>query len=366
MTIVVLKWYDRPTNAAIGLALGAGVALLWSALAPANYVADTQHSWHYLSLHGVAINGFLTIFFLGIGIEIARERRHGALRTASHAIAPVVAALSGMAATALFMVLAGIISHTDTLTKSWGVPMATDVAFVVGAMALAGPRMPRELRIVLLALAVVDDAASLVVLTLTGATHPHLLGIASSLAILATLPWLRRRALVSLWAPALAALWGALYWGGLEPALAGAVIGLALPATSTALKVEQWCTRWSALVVLPVFAVCACGVSWRALSTRSVPIATTMVVVRIVGKMVGISGALWLLSRTGRHLAASFTSRQMLGAGALCAMGFTVPLLFVQADFGLASATYGALTLGLLAATVAGGAMGLALLWRRN
>jgi NhaA family Na+:H+ antiporter len=171
---------------------------------------------------------------------------------------------------------------------------------------------------------------------------------------------------VSQWFIALVALWFAMLFAGLEPALAGVVIGLVAPASSLTFTVEQWCTRWSALVVLPLFALCACGVNWSAFSAHSVPLAAVTVAVRLLGKIVGISGALWLLSRTGGHLAPSFTPRRMLGAGALCAMGFTVPLLFAEADFGRPSATYGALTLGLLVATVLGGALGLLLLWRRD
>lgn len=366
MPPVTPKWYERPTLAAIGLAVGAATALTWSAIGPSSYLHVTQQAWFHVSLHDVAVNVLLTIFFLGIGIEIARERRHGALRSRASASAPVVAALGGMAATAFLMVVAGVVSHTDTITKSWGVPMATDVALVVGAIALAGPRIPRELRLFLLALAVVDDAGSLAVLTFTGATHLRPVGLLCASAVIAVLPWVRRRERAVLWSVALAGLWATFLWAGLEPALAGAVVGFAVHATAAAVSVEQWCSRWSARVVLPLFALTACGLSWHALSAQSVPVATTIVVVRILGKVIGISGVLWLIARTQRDSSHVFTSRQMLGAGSLCAMGFTVPLLFAQADFGRTSATYGALTVGLLVATVLGGALGLALLWRRD
>lgn len=366
MTIAAQKWYDRPTLAAIGLAVGAVVALVWTEINTPSYLALTGDAWHHVSVHSVAVNGLLTVFFLGIGIEIARERRHGALRDLANSLAPIAAALGGMAGTALLTVLVGVSTHSAVITKSWGVPMATDIAFVVGAMAIAGPSIPRELRIFLLALAVVDDAGSLAVLTVTGAAHPRVAGVFASVVVIGALPFLRRLAGRWQWLVALVALWLALSWAGLEPALAGAIIGFAVPTSTTTLRLERWCTRWSALVALPVFALSACGVDWRSLTTHSVPIVSTMITVRIIGKIAGVGGTLWLISRLRNSRLTTYSPRQMLGAGALCAMGFTVPLLFAQVDFGRESDTYGALTVGLLAATVVGGIIGLALLWRRD
>jgi NhaA family Na+:H+ antiporter len=160
-------------------------------------------------------------------------------------------------------------------------------------------------------------------------------------------------------------MWLAFEWAGVEPALSGVVVGLVIPvATAQAERLEGMVTRWSTGVALPFFALVACGVSWSAvsLSGPTGKVIVGIVIVRLVGKVLGIGAGVFVATKLGAHRHASLTPRVLTGATLLCAIGFTVPLLFAGALFGSTSATYGAFTVGLLGASVIGALGGVVLL----
>jgi len=162
-------------------------------------------------------------------------------------------------------------------------------------------------------------------------------------------------------------MWLAFAWAGVEPALSGVAAGVLIPVTSVpGRRLEASVTRSSVAIALPLFALVACGVTWSSVnfSGSTGKIIAGTVVVRIVGKMLGISAGVFLAGRFGAHRQASLTVPVLAGATLLCSIGFTVPLLFAGALYSSASATYGAFTVGLLLASVVGALAGVTILRR--
>ena len=163
----------------------------------------------------------------------------------------MLAALGGMAGAALVylaMIIAlGSHAHGD-LTRGWGIPMATDVAFTLGAIALLGRRVPRPLRVFVLALAVADDIASVIVLAVVASTKIHYGWLVGAMGALAVLLLMRRRVRDPWWPYVIAALvtWFLFARAGIEPTLAGAFVGMMVPVTrahAPAAPSRARCTR---------------------------------------------------------------------------------------------------------------------------
>ncbi|MEI6736200.1 MAG: Na+/H+ antiporter NhaA, partial [Actinomycetes bacterium] len=218
-----------------GATLLAGLlsALTWANVDPDSYqrllgwsLPAFLHHWEIGTLYSLVVNGLMTLFFFAIGIELSHEIRIGQLRDTRKAIAPIVSALGGMLGTALVISVFGWLFHNTPARSSWGVPMATDVAFALGVLALAGPRIPRELRVFLLTLAVADDIFSVIALALTGPHAPDvawtLIAVAAGLAVAKFARFIP----TALWVVALILEWLLFTKAGVEPSLAGVVIGL--------------------------------------------------------------------------------------------------------------------------------------------
>ncbi|MHB1251602.1 MAG: Na+/H+ antiporter NhaA [Acidimicrobiales bacterium] len=370
----LIRLVDHDYGAPLFIGSGVIVALLWSAMSPSNYETITMGLWRHPqwdfssvnSLHGLVVNALMTIFFFAIGLELSRELRTGALIRPAHALPPVLGALGGMLGTALLSLLAGTLTHTSALRQGWGVPMATDIAFTLGVLALAGRRLPPQLRIFLLTLAIADDAFSVLVLALTGASRIDSAGVIGLLVIIAVAWWGSQR-LRQPWLGLglVVAIWLCFVWANLEPPLAGVVGGLVITFNERfALKLERTLSRWSTALVLPLFALVSCGIHWQAISLKGdvLTIIIAMIVIRIMGKVIGITSGVALAALAGFHLHKSISRRTLAAAAVLCAIGFTVPLLFADQLFGPRSATYGAITLGLLGSSVIAAIVGVTLL----
>ena len=173
-------------------------------------------------------DGLMVIFFFVVGLEIRRELHHGELSQWRRAALPAVAALGGMLApAALYLAFAG-----GAQTRSgWGVPMATDIAFAVGILTLLGKRVPAALRVLLLALAVIDDLGAIVVIALFYSSSLMLSGLAVAALGFGGVYAMQRlgvRAKLAYIAPAVVA-WAGIYAAGVHPTIAGVIIGLMTP-----------------------------------------------------------------------------------------------------------------------------------------
>jgi Na+/H+ antiporter NhaA len=364
----------------------AGVAALVWANSPvqATYSQVWEHSARLTSgdfsglttVQGWVNGGIMTIFFLVVGLEIARERRVGALGDRQTAVVPVVGALGGMVGAAVVYVA---VNHTPPGSRGWGIPMATDIAFALGALALLGRRVPSGLRLFLLTLAVADDIGSVVALAVFYSSKLDVRALAGAVVVVAVLVVVRRRWTGSAW-PYLAGgvvLWALMAAAGVEPALAGVVVGLLIPSaasrarheTSTATpraatappdpagRIESALAPVSAFVVLPLFALANAGVTIES-SMLAHPGATGVfvgiVLARLVGKMVGIGVACLIVVRLGvGRLPPGVTWGHMAGGAAVAGIGFTVPLLFAEQAFAHHPPLVAASQAGLLAGSIA-------------
>lgn len=372
----VVRWADRDATPALTISIGVLVAIVWSALSPASYEQRVNAPWHNSALssvglrtwHDVVASVLLAIFFFAIGLELARERRRGALAHLRHAIAPVFAALGGMLMTALLAVVAGGATNTPALGRGWGIPMATDIAFTLGILALVGRRLPPTLRVFFLTLAIADDAFSVVVLATTGASSVHIVALCISV-VLATGGWavLRHRTSATGRWLYLISLWVALAFANVEPALAGVIAGALVPYDDkVAPTLERVSTRSSTVAVLPLFALVSCGVAWNQLRFhgQAERIIIAMVAIRIGGKVAGIAAGVWLARRVGLPPPPSITGAMLRAGSVLCAIGFTVPLLFAQALFPTTGSIYSAFALGLVVTSAVAAFVGGVLLRR--
>lgn len=358
----------------ITLSVGMLMAVTWSAAAPAEYHTFWHHSlsasldrWHVGTPHEIVANGLLTIFFFGVGLELARELRQGHLTNRQHAVLPAAAALGGMAGTALLAIVLGLISNTPALTSGWGVPMATDIAFALGALALVARRIPRELRIFLLTLAIVDDVLSVIALAFSNPSIVRPLFLALLPVSMFLLSFHRQRYVVATLCVRVVATWFVLAAANVEPCLAGALVGVTAPFSSQSISLERLEVRVvdiATWLALPLFALTACGIDWRAIRWNG-STATFVVLLgtaRLVGKIVGIVGVVSWMTRRNPHLAPG-SKGQVASLAALCAVGFTVPLLFASQAYGSSSPEYFLTTVTLLAVSLVAVVAGCTTLW---
>lgn len=360
---------DHSYAAAVGLLSGALLALVWSALSASSYHRVVTATWfhdHALSAHSVVLDGVMTFFFAAVGLELSYELRSNMRHHLRAALAPLLGAVGGMGATAGGSVLLGEVVHSSALRRGWGVPMATDIAFTLGVLALAGSRVPTALRVFLLTLAIADDVLSVAILSVTGVAHLRVGGLIAIVVLTGVgIGAGRRFPAVTVFTMMSVPMWLAFEWAGVEPALSGVVVGLVVPVAANS-RLETTMTRWSNAVSLPFFALVACGVTWASLSLSgaSGKVIYGTVAVRLVGKVLGIGAGVALAAALGVRRDPSLTAPILFGATLLCAIGFTVPLLFAGALFGGSSATYGAYTVGLVGASILGAILGLAVLRR--
>src|SRR5207302_5387939 len=218
------------TEIAGGLVLLVAVvgALVWANASGDSYGRLWSTNVVGLDLRHWVNDGLMSLYFLVVGLEIKRELVAGELRDRRRAALPVVAAVGGMVVPALVYLA---INAGGRGGPGWGVPMATDIAFALGVVALLGRRLPRTMRLFLLTVAVVDDLCSLVVITVfypSGVRGAPLVGAAAALVVLLVL----RRLRVSPVAPYLivgAGMWLAVHQAGVQAATTGALLGLLAP-----------------------------------------------------------------------------------------------------------------------------------------
>jgi NhaA family Na+:H+ antiporter len=379
-----LAWADSLTQ--FGRTEVAGGVVLVVALAAALVWANVDaHSYstlwgHLLIRHSVVLpiqlhsmedlvdNGLMTLFFLAIGLEMGREVAEGSLRDRRNVLLPTLAALGGMASAALVYLASDAALHPSVgISKGWGIPMATDVAFTLGAIALLGRRVPGPLRIFVLALAVADDVASVIVLAVVAHTDLRPWWLLGALATLAATTLMRRHVRQSWWPYAIAVVivWYCLVRGGVEPTLGGAFVGVLVPMARGAkagTTLEQPVHALSSYGILPLFVLANAGVTVTAAlwhSSAAISVLTAIVAARTLGKMLGITVAVVLLVRLGVcNLPEGTTWRQMTGVSLLCGMGITVPLLFAHAVFGGRPTLFAGAQLGLLIGTLAAALLG--------
>jgi NhaA family Na+:H+ antiporter len=341
------------------LAGGAAVALAW---ANSPWSASYERLWESriglsvaghileLDLRGWVNEGLMTIFFFVVGLEIRREIHAGELSEIRRAALPLAAALGGMIVPAL---LFASLNRGRASSVGWAIPMATDIAFAVGVLALLGRRVAPALRIFLLALAVIDDVGAILVIAFFYSSELAALGFAVlGLGILVTFILRRIGVQSSLLyiAPGIL-VWAGAYMGGINPTLAGVVMGLMTPAepsretgrlaarreaVSPVERLQHLLHGWVAYGIMPLFAFANAGVSIRQVSFAEdafwVFLGVTLGLA--IGKPMGILAASWLSVRSGGAAMPRGIRWPAVGVvGMVGGIGFTMALFVAQLAF---------------------------------
>ncbi len=316
-------------------------------------------------------DGLMAIFFMLVGLEIKREVLQGELSSLGQAALPGIAAIGGMAVPALVYVAINI--GTPATLSGWAIPAATDIAFALGVLALAGRRVPSSLKIFLLALAVMDDLGAIVIIAIfySGDLSLTALGLAAAGILglgLLNLFGVRRLApymLVGLF------LWVAVLKSGVHATLAGVVIGMAVPLRgrsgtdhSPLRHLEHMLHPWVAFGILPLFAFANAGVSLAGLTFGSLlePVPLGIALGLFVGKQIGVVGFSWAAMRTGMaRLPEGATWGQFYGVAVLTGIGFTMSLFIGTLAFPEVGYSAG-VRLGVLSGSLVSAVVGYALL----
>lgn len=326
-----------------------------------------------LTLHEWVNDAAMALFFLVVGLEISREATVGELRDRRTVAVPALGALGGLAVPALIYLA---FNHSGEAAHGWGVAMSTDTAFVVGILALFGPRCPDQLRLFLLTLAIVDDIGAIGVLALfyTPEVHPlPLVAAVVVLGLLLALRWLGMWRIVT-YALGGIVLWIAVHESGVHATLAGVALGLIVPSGlaareqidsvklyGKALIQEQSPTRaryaalaaqatvspnarlqeilhpWTAYVIVPVFGLANAGVVLdggvlgEALTS---PVTIGVAVALVLGNTIGIVGASFAALRLGLGVLPGLVRYgHLLGGAVLAGIGFTISLFIAELAF---------------------------------
>ena len=319
------------------------------------------------SLKHLINDGLMVLFFFLIGLEVKREIVLGELRDLRIAMLPIVAAIGGM------VMPAGVylaVQWGQSGVRGWGIPMATDIAFVVGCMLILGSRVPRGLRVTLLSLAIADDIGAILVIALgyTEAIHFRWLGLGlAGIFLVSVLARLGTRSF-GVYTIIGIVIWFAFHESGIHATIAGVILGLMTPAreyvptgllsrvlgqahaiatggdrhrradrvrhlqllireTISPLEyLERSLHPWVSFVVMPLFALANAGVAIE-LSALSSGVGLAVALGLVVGKPLGIMVASWIAVRAGiARLPKGVTWLMMLAGGFLAGIGFTMSL----------------------------------------
>jgi NhaA family Na+:H+ antiporter len=328
-----------------------------------------EGSWRVDSTLSHAINdGLMAVFFLVVGLEIKREFLTGELSGKGAAILPVAAACGGAAVPA---VIYAAFNAGTPAAHGWGIPMATDIAFAVGVLALLGRHVAPVFKVFLTAVAVVDDLIAVLVIAFfyTSGLDLRALGVVAGACVV--LYALNRAGVLSL-APYLlvgAVLWAAMAKSGVHATIAGVLLGMSIPATGTETsplrRLEHALHPWVAWGIMPVFALANAGVTVPAGQVGAMltsPIALGIVFGLFFGKQVGIFGTTFLLARlrVGTMPVDARARRSLWGVALLGGIGFTMSL-FVSGlafhDEAMADVSKAAILAGSLISGLAGAAV---------
>jgi NhaA family Na+:H+ antiporter len=422
----------RPVHAFLSAESAGGILLLLSAIAAlvwANWPGGQSyhHFWraelgveigrtsHVMSLERWVNDGLMVLFFLLVGLEIKRELLVGELASFRRASLPVAAALGGMIVPALIYVA---LNAHGAGSAGWGIPMATDIAFAVGVLALVGRALPTSAKVFLLAVAIVDDLGAVLVIAIFYTRHISTTALIIAGAFLAALVMLNilrvHRPLPYVLLGI--GLWAATLYSGIHATVAGVLLASTIPASrqieettfldyarrmlaqfevdakavpdqitedqSHSLKameeasqavqtplarVEHALLKPVNFVIVPLFALANAGVDVRsgagpALNSR---VMWGVLLGLVLGKPLGILLASWTATKSGLAVLPEGTTwRAVVGISVLCGIGFTMSLFVANLAFGGQENLLTAAKVGILAASVVAGVAGGAIVRR--
>ncbi len=319
-------------------------------------------------------DGLMALFFLVIGLEVKREVLEGHLSKPSQIVLPGAAAIGGMVVPAVIYVALNT-GNAEAL-NGWAIPMATDIAFALGVLALLGKRVPVSLKLFLMTLAIIDDLGAIIVIALVYSGELSQVSlILAAVSIIALIAM--NRSGVSRLAPYLLVglvLWVCVLKSGVHATLAGVVLAFCIPLrtsskSSPLLTLEHGLHPWVAYGILPLFAFANAGVSLAGVTMESFthPVPLGIAAGLLLGKTLGVFGLTWLAVKTRMaSLPKDANWGHVLGVSILCGIGFTMSLFVGSLAFEPGVSAYagedrmGILTGSILSAIIGYGVMVLA------
>ncbi|WP_409484551.1 Na+/H+ antiporter NhaA [Arsenicicoccus dermatophilus] len=325
-----------------------------------------------LSLGHWAADGLLAIFFFVAGVELKHEFTEGDLSDRRRAAVPVAAACAGVALPALIFAATALLHGGDgEVLRGWAIPTATDIAFALAVLAVIGTHLPSALRSFLLTLAVVDDLIAITIIAVGYTSSLQLVPLALALLPLGAFALAARRGWTSPWLliPLAVLTWGLVHGSGIHATVAGVLLGLVTPVDVGG-RLEHVVRPVSAGFAVPLFAFFAAGVTvvggglGEALRD---PAAQGVVLALVLGKLLGVFGATWLLARfTRAELDSDITWSDLLGLSLLAGIGFTVSLLVGELAYGTGSPRDDHVKLAVLVGSLLAALLAGIVLRRRN
>jgi NhaA family Na+:H+ antiporter len=380
--------FPRPSGHEIGrirqflsTELLGGVALLLAVICALIFANSPLHSTYEtitqfqigfgafrLDVKTWAADGLLAIFFALAGLELRREMAYGELKNPRRAVLPIIAALCGMAGPALIYAL---ITRSDPAAlHAWVIPTSTDLAFSLTILGIAGSRIPTALRAFLLTLAITDDIVAIILIAIFYSQTIKWRYLVPSLLVLGVYAILQRQGLTAWWIalPLGVCAWALMQQSGVHATVAGVLIGLLTnphrdrKGSSAVERFETFLSPISALISVPFFAFVTIGIAISSSeigNLRHDKITYAIVISRLVGKVIGIVGGAWLISKITRaELNPTLSWWDVSAIGILAGIGFSVSLLVAVVSLGslparLMAAESGILISGIISAVLA-------------
>ena len=375
------------TTGGIVLIIMTVAALIWANLSPETY----HHFWHMPftlkigdwigngDLHWLINDALMTIFFFNIGLEVKGEMTYGELHNPKAASLPIIAAAGGMLFPALIYLT--LCPHGEnSAANGWGIPTATDIAFVVGCMAILGKKVPHALRVMILTLAIADDIGAILVIAIG---YPSGDGInfgalGAGFALLVLINVLFRIGVRNLLLHGVigVAVWAFFVKSGVHPTIAGVLLGLSVPAkavianskmalfasnvggvlsgesqdrnakyevftmlkrgASESISMQERLFKplvpWVNFFIMPLFALSNAGVEIK-LGGVEVPVMGAVALALIFGKPIGIFLFSVLAVKMGVSVKPSYSWKILWGGGMLAGIGFTMALFVASLAF---------------------------------
>ncbi|WP_328805390.1 Na+/H+ antiporter NhaA [Sphingomonas albertensis] len=342
-----------------------------SPLAPA-YFATLHHEVGVMSVHHWIDDGAMALFFLLIGLEVKSEFVSGHLSTWGERILPGAAALAGMVVPACLYLLVNM--GTPANLRGWAIPAATDIAFALGILALLGSRVPTSLKILLTAIAVIDDLLAILVIAVfyTGqiALLP-LLGAGVGLGVLVVLNLSGVRSLV----PYLligVGIWYGVLLSGVHATLAGVAVAFTIPLRTgegqpPLKRLEHALQPWSSFLIVPAFGFANAGIAFGGMVAADVisPLPVGILLGLFLGKQIGIFATIrGLVTFRLAEAPKNANWAQVYGMAVLCGIGFTMSLFIGGLAFAGSPHAMDSVKIGVFAGSILSGLAGWMLLRR--
>jgi len=306
-------------------------------------------------------DGLMALFFLLIGLEVKRELLEGQLSKPSQVVLPGAAAIGGMVVPALIYWFINK-DYPDAL-GGWAIPMATDIAFALGVLALLGKRVPVSLKLFLMTLAIIDDLGAIIVIAVFYSSELSGVSLLLAAACLIVLIAMNRMGVIKV-APYMIVgliLWVCVLKSGVHATLAGVTLAFCIPLrtknseTSPLMSIEHALHPWVAYAILPLFAFANAGVSLAGVSMHSFVSHVPMGIAAglLIGKTLGVFGLTWIAIKTGMAaLPAGANWGQVFGVAILCGIGFTMSLFVGSLAFVAGSDYVGMDRMGILTGSI--------------